>query len=99
MLRHIVTWNYRPEFTLEENRQNAEIVKIELESLKQNIGGIIELDFHIDPLPTSNKDVCLDSLFESKEALTEYKVHPEHIRVGEFITSVFQDRVAFDFIV
>ena len=97
MLRHIVTWSFKDGLTAEENQANALKVKQELESLKGKIDGVIELKVYIDLLSSSNRDVVLDSLFESEAALKAYQIHPEHQRVGGFVGSVLQDRVCVDY--
>ena len=97
MLRHIVMWNYKEGFANSENQENAKKVKSELEALKQSINGIIELDVYINALSSSNKDIVLNSLFESEEALAAYQIHPEHKRVSEFIGSVVQNRACIDY--
>lgn len=97
MLRHIVAWNYKDELVGDEKRKHAQRIKSELEALTQCIDGIIELKVHIDMLPSSNKDIVLNSLFESEEALLAYQVHPEHQRVGEHVRSVTQNRTCVDY--
>ena len=97
MVRHIVTWNYRDGFSESENKENALRIKNELESLKHSIEGIIEMRVHINELSSSNKDLVLNSLFESAEALANYQVHPEHVRVGGFVRSVTQNRACIDY--
>ena len=97
MVRHIVTWNYKDGFTEAENKKNAEKAKADIEALKHSIGGIIEIEFTIDLLNSSNRDVVLDSLFESEEALSAYQVHPEHVKVKELMGRAFQDRVCMDY--
>ena len=97
MIRHIVAWNYKDGFTEAENKENAEKAKKELEALKQLISGIVEIKVHTNLLASSNRNVVLDSVFESEEALIVYQAHPEHTRVKEFIHSVFQDRVCLDY--
>ncbi|MCL2382648.1 MAG: Dabb family protein [Oscillospiraceae bacterium] len=97
MVRHIVSWNYKQGFSDDENRENAIKVKNELESLKNLIEGIIEINVHINILSSSNRDIVLDSLFVDEEALQNYQVHPEHKRVGAFVGSVTQDRACIDY--
>ena len=97
MVRHIVTWNYKDGFTNVENKENALKVKSELESLVQCIDGIIELKVYINALSSSNKDIALNSLFESEEALAAYQTHPEHKRVSAFVGSVVQNRACIDY--
>lgn len=42
-------------------------------------------------------DVVFDSVFETEEALAEYQVHPEHLRVADYVRTVMIDRVCVDF--
>lgn len=97
MIRHIVAWNYKDGFTDIENKENAQKVKSELEALTKCIGGIIELKVHIDTLLSGNRDVVLNSLFQSEEALAAYQIHPEHKRVSSFIGTVMQNRACIDY--
>ena len=97
MIRHIVAWNYKDGFTKSENKENALKVKSELEALVKHIGGIVELKVQVDTLPSSDKDIILNSLFQSEEALAAYLVHPEHKRVGLFVRTVMQNRVCIDY--
>jgi len=97
MVRHIVAWNYRDGFTDAENMANALKVKDGLESLIHAIDGIVEIKVHINELSSSNKDIVLNSLFESEEALKNYQIHPEHKKIGEFVGSVTQNRACIDY--
>ena len=97
MIRHIVMWNYQDGLSTKENEANARQVKQELEALTSCISGIIELKVHINALPSSNKDIMLDSLFASKEVLAAYQMHPEHQRVSAYVGSVLQNRVCIDY--
>lgn len=97
MVRHIVTWNFKDGFTENENKENALKIKLSLESLAQVIDGIVELNVHIDPLPSSNRDLILNSLFQSEEALSTYQTHPEHQKIGTFIGAVMQNRSCVDY--
>lgn len=98
MVRHIVMWNFADGFSKEENAENADKIKSGLEGLSGMVEGVCEIAVHINALPSSNRNVVLNSLFESEEALTAYQVHPEHKRIGEFIRSVMKDRVCIDYI-
>ena len=96
MIRHIVTWRFREGFTQEENAANAQKVKAELEALAFVIPGIVFLRVMSDALPTGNRDVMLDSIFESAAALAAYQVHPAHVRVSAYVGTVLRDRACFD---
>lgn len=82
MLRHIVAWDFREEFSDEECRVYGAEIKKELENLKNLIDGIVSIEVLTDPLFSSDADILLDSVFEDEEAYKIYKEHPEHVRVG-----------------
>lgn len=99
MVKHVVAWNYAEGFTAQENRSNAEIMKKELENLKDLIPGIISINLYINPISSSDSDLLLDSVFESEEALQAYIVHPEHVRVGtNYVKPVVTNRRCIDMI-
>ncbi|QDQ02482.1 Dabb family protein [Lysinibacillus fusiformis] len=97
MIRHIVMWNHKEDFTDEEKAIHAQRIKNELESLTQIIDGILSLNVMINPLASSNREIILNSLFESEDHLQKYQIHPEHERVRQFVVSVVKDRVCIDF--
>jgi len=94
MLRHIVMWNYVEGV---DKQEVGNKVKSELEALKESIKEIVEIKVHINELSSSNMDVLLDSLFENEETMAAYKIHPEHIRVSDYISSVLQNRTVVDY--
>jgi len=97
MVRHIVIWNHKDEFSEVEKKENALRIKSELEALTQCIDEIIELKVHINALDSSNRDVILNSLFENESTLAAYQIHPEHKKVGVFVGAVMQDRACIDY--
>ena len=97
MLRHIVMWKFKEGVSESENKKNAQEVKAKLEALKDSISEIIEIKVHINALPTCSMDVMLDSLFENEDTMNAYKVHPDHVRVAAFVSSVLQDRADMDY--
>lgn len=97
MIRHIVMVNYKEGFSPDENRENAKQIKCLLEGLKDVIPGIIEFNVIIEALPTSDKDIVFNTLFESVETLAAYQVHPAHVEVASFVASVMQNRTCIDY--
>ncbi len=98
MVRHIVVWNFKEGISAEERKQHGEVIKRELEGLKAVIPGVHSLEVIIDPLPTGNADLALNSVFESEQALADYQVHPEHVRVSSFIKSLVCNRMCIDYL-
>ena len=78
MVKHIILWQSETE---KENIK-AEI-KAGLEGLAGKIPGLMEIKVHTNGLSSSNADLMLDSSFENEEALKEYAVHPEHVKVAD----------------
>lgn len=77
MVKHIILWTLKDEYT---EAQKAEIragIKEGLEGLKGQIPGMTEY------LPSSTVDVMLDTTFENAEALAAYAKHPKHVAVAD----------------
>lgn len=93
MVKHIVFWNVRDD---ENKQKNMEEMKSRLTSLAGKVDGLIsaEVGFNFNP---NGYDLALYSVLTSKEALDEYQVHPEHLKVKEFVHSVITDRCVVDF--
>ena len=80
MVKHIILWK------LKEENNTAEIkngIKQNLEGLLGKIDGLIEIKVQTECLKSSNVDVMLYSVFETEEALKNYAVHPEHVKVAD----------------
>lgn len=99
MVKHVILWTLRPELSLEEKDKIKSDIKRELESLKGQIPGIVEITVSIgNRLESSNSDLMLDSLFESREALKGYAVHPAHVRVADtYVRPYTSQRTCLDF--
>ena len=82
MVRHVILWNLKDEFTNEEKQKIKENIKTKLEGLNGKIPGLLEIKVNINGLESSTADLMLDSTLESKEALKDYAVHPEHVKVA-----------------
>ena len=83
MVKHIILWKLKEEFSEEEKKQINAGIKEGLEGLAGQIPGMTEIKVRIDCLPSSTVDVMLDSTFESAEALKAYSTHPKHVAVAD----------------
>ncbi|KOA19419.1 stress responsive A/B barrel domain protein [Clostridium homopropionicum DSM 5847] len=100
MLKHIVMWKLK-EFAEDKGKiENAKEIKSKLENLKGKINEIqvIEVGININD-SVQSYDVVLYSEFKDEDALERYQKHPEHVKVGEFIGKVREDRVVADYMV
>lgn len=95
MVKHIILWK------LKEENNTAEIkngIKQNLEGLLGKIDGLIEIKAQTECLESSNVDVMLYSVFETEEALKNYAVHPEHVKVADtFVRPYTAIRSCIDF--
>lgn len=82
MVKHVILWNLKDEYSDEQKMEIKAGIKAGLEGLKGKIPGLVEIKVNTEPLASSNCDVMLDSLFESEEALKGYSGHPEHVAVA-----------------
>jgi len=83
MVKHIILWKLNSELTEDQKADIKQNIKTGLEGLKGRIPGLIDIKVNINPMPTSNVDLMLDSSFESFEALKAYAIHPEHVAVAD----------------
>ena len=83
MVKHMILWKLKDEFTEEQKADIRAGIKEGLEGLAGQIPGMIDISVRIDYLPTSTVDVMLDTTFESVEALENYSTHPKHVAVAD----------------
>ena len=83
MVKHVILWTLKDEYSAEEKENIKQGIKEGLESLKGKVPGIVDIKVNINGLPSSNADLMLDSAFESEDALKNYSTHPEHVAVAD----------------
>ncbi|MCR4617615.1 MAG: Dabb family protein [Lachnospiraceae bacterium] len=83
MVKHVILWTLKEEYSEEEKLNIKKEIKAGLEGLKGKVPGIVEIKVNIDGLASSNADLMLDSTFESEDALKAYAVHPDHVAVAD----------------
>lgn len=83
MVKHIILWTLKPEFSEEQKAAIKAEIKAGLEGLVGQVPGLVDVKVNINGLPTSNADLMLDSTLESFEALKGYAVHPAHVAVAD----------------
>ena len=83
MVKHVILWKLKDEFSTEEKETIKAGIKSGLEGLMGQVPGLLEISVHTNGLPSSNADLMLDSAFENEEALKGYAVHPAHVEVAD----------------
>lgn len=100
MIKHIVMWKLKDLAEGCSREENAKKIKAMLEALKGKIDQISYLDVGIN---TINSDMAYDAVlvseFENVQRLEEYKKHPEHVKVSEFVAKVRESRAVVDYFV
>ena len=98
MIKHVILWTLKNEYSEEEKAQIKLGIKQNLEGLLGKIPGLSEIKVNIDGLSSSNADLMLDSTFENVEALKNYAVHPEHVHVADtYVRPFVKDRACLDY--
>ena len=98
MIKHVILWQLKDEFTEEQKKEIRAGIKEGLESLSGKIPGLVEIKVQTEFLKSSNADVMLDSTFEDESALKGYAVHPEHVKVADTKVRPFTaNRVCMDY--
>lgn len=94
MVEHVIIWTLKEEYNTKEVKEN---MKKAIERLLGVVPGIVEIRLEINPMETSNADVMLYSVLESKDALKNYATHPEHVKVADdFVRPFVKAKACFD---
>jgi len=98
MVKHIILWKLKEEYSESEKESNKAGIKSGLEGLLGEIEGLTEIKVYTNGLASSNADLMLDSTFVSEDALKAYAVHPAHVKVAdEKVRPFTQTRSCLDF--
>lgn len=97
MVKHVILWTLKPEFTEEEKSAARAEAKRRLESLNGKLEGLVSLRVITERLPTSTADMMLDSVFTDRDALASYAVNPLHFEAAGYVRSVVASRACLDF--
>ena len=83
MVKHVILWKLKEEYTEEQKKEIKAGIKAGLEGLKGQIPGLLEIKVNTEGLASSNVDLMLDSTFEDEASLKGYAVHPAHVAVAD----------------
>lgn len=98
MTKHVILWKLREDLTAEEKQKVKAEAKAALEGLLGKIDGLSAITVNIEPLPSSNVDMMLDTTFTAPDALRGYSVHPAHVAVANtYVRPYTAVRSCFDY--
>lgn len=98
MIKHIVMWKFVDEKDGKTKAEIMETVKKGLLRLPAIVPEIKAMEIGEDVLKTDDAsyDMALITLFDSAADLHAYKVHPEHVKVSEYVKTVRTARATAD---
>lgn len=98
MFRHIVMWQFKDEAEGKSKSENCLYIKKMLEALPTHIPFIRRLEVGINEYPSSmSSDMALITEFDTKEDLDLYAVHPDHVKISEYVGKVRSSRTVVDY--
>lgn len=100
MVKHVILWKLKETENEEATNDIKAGIKEGLEGLKGQIPGLLDIKVNVNPLPSSNCDVMLDSSFKDENSLKGYAVHPKHVEVADTkVRPYTASRTCMDYIV
>ena len=93
MVRHVIVWTLKDEYSDIEKEQIKAGIKEGLEGLSGKIPGLVEIKVNTDKLASSSGDAMLD-----EEALKNYSSNPLHVEVANTkVRPYVKIRSSFDY--
>lgn len=98
MIKHIVMWTLKEEHNGMQKAEIANELKSRLLDLKNKIDQLKSIEVGINAIhPEKNHDVVLVTTFDSFDDLAAYSIHPDHMKVVDFVKEIATGRAAADF--
>ena len=94
MIKHIVMWKFKDEVVEADKLE----MKRKLEALKGVVPTLVDIEVGMDVVgKEASKDMVLYSEFASMDDLQAYAIHPEHLKVVEFVKPLVCERAVVDY--
>lgn len=97
MIRHIVMFKL---LNIKKNKElNINKLKDKLDNLKNKIPQIVDLETGVNISKSSNAyDLVLVTKFKDQKDLEDYRIHPEHLVVLDYLKEVNEIMTVVDYI-
>ena len=93
-------WKFKDEAEGLTKTENLLKVKAMLESLPEKIDFIRRMEVHLNENDNGkNFDAVLISEFDSLDDVKRYRVHPDHVKISQYVSLVRLDRASADYTV
>ncbi len=94
MIKHVVMWTFKDAVAEADKLE----MKRRLEALKATVPTLGEIEVGLDVLnKEASMDMVLNSTFQSLEDLAAYAIHPEHLKVVDFVKPLVCGRAVVDY--
>ncbi|MCD4772567.1 MAG: Dabb family protein [Bacteroidales bacterium] len=95
MIKHIVMIKLKEG---KDKKENAIKLKNNLEALTESIPGLLKMEvgLNISGKPSAY-DLVLTSKFNNPDDLDKYRVHPEHVKVVDFLKKIVENIAVVDY--
>lgn len=100
MVKHVILWTLKADIPDIEKSKIKQHIKMSLEGLLGKIPGLREIKVNINPLPSSNAELMLNSVFDNENSLKAYSTHPLHVAVAnKYVRPYTATRTCMDYII
>jgi heme-degrading monooxygenase HmoA len=98
MIKHILFLRFNENAYGNDKKTNAQIFKEKLFAIQGKVDGLLKVEVGFDfSKEKDSSDVVLYSEFESKEALNQYQIHPDHEDLKKWLSEVRYERRVVDY--
>lgn len=98
MLKHIVMWKLKDFAEGRTKAENIEFIKARLTALIGVVPELRYVELGADELKSDmSYDMVLTCIFDDLDGMNAYRVHPEHVKVSNYIAKVRESRVVVDY--
>ncbi len=95
MLRHIVMVKFKDRDAAPQISEKVKQMLVNLEETVESLNHM-EVGININTRPAAF-DVVLTADFDNEEGLNEYRVHPEHVKVLDFLKEAVEKTTVVDY--
>ena len=98
MIKHIVFWRLNDGDYGKDKKEIAQILKEKLSAMQDKVDGLLKVEVGFDFSNEKDScDVALYSGFTTKEALHQYQIHSDHLKIKEWLSEVRYERRVVDY--
>ena len=98
MIKHILFLRFNESAYGNDKQTNVKIFEEKLFTIQKKVKGLIKVEVGFDfSNEKDSSDVVLYSEFESKQALHQYQIHPDHEDLKKWLSEVRYERRVVDY--